>query len=131
MSYCTYDDLVNAFGQEEILQLTDRDRNGRQDDDVMEEAQAFAESLVDGYLRERYSVPLLIPPKNLVGIVCDIVRYRLYNKDPTELVVIRYEAAIQWLKDVARGLVRLDISDPVVSTLAYSIPVAVFTRIGF
>ena len=131
MSYCTYDDLVNAFGHEEILQLTDRDRNGRQDDDVMEEAVAFADSLVDGYLRERYSVPLTNPPKNLVGIVCDIVRYRLYNEQPTELVVIRYEAAIQWLKDVARGLVRLDIVDPIGSNLAYSTPAAVFTKMVF
>lgn len=131
MSYCTYDDLVNAFGKEEILQLTDRDRNRRQDNDVLEEAIAFAESLVDGYLRERYAVPLMNPPKNLVGIVTDIVRYRLYNEQPTELVVIRYEAAIQWLKDVARGLVRLDITDPVVSTLAYSTPVSIFTKMGF
>lgn len=131
MSYCTYDDLVNAFGKEEILQLTDRDRNRRQDDDVLEEAIAFAESLVDGYLRERYAVPLMNPPKNLVGIVTDIVRYRLYNEQPTELVVIRYEAAIQWLKDVARGLVRLDIADPVASNLAYSTPASIFTKMGF
>ena len=59
MSYCTYDDLVNAFGKEEILLLTDRDRNGRQDEDVLEEAIAFADAYIDGYLRERYSVCLL------------------------------------------------------------------------
>ena len=91
MSYCTYDDLVNAFGKEEILLLTDRDRNGRQDEDVLEEAIAFADAYIDGYLRERYSVPLSIPPRNIVGIACDFVRYRLYEGEPSKTVQDRFD----------------------------------------
>ena len=128
MSYCTYDDLVNAFGLEEILQLTDRDRNGRQDDDVLEEAQAFADSHIDGYLRERYSVPLANAPRNIVGIACDFVRYRLYGGEPSKTVQDRYDVGCFYLKDVARGLVHLAITPDVEVAMAYSTPTSVFTR---
>lgn len=129
MSYCTYNDLVNAFGENEIVQLSDRDRDGLPDDGVIEEAISFADSHIDGYLREQYLVPLANPPRNLVGMACDFARYRLYQDQPTELVQSRYDVGCFWLKDVARGLVQLDVVDPAVATIAYSTKTPVFTRL--
>lgn len=129
MSYCTYDDLVNAFSATEILQLSDRNRDGKIDDEVIDEAIAFADSHIDGYLREQYSVPLLNPPRNLVGFACDFARYRLYQDQPTDLVQSRYDVGCFWLKDVARGLVQIDVVDPSVPAIAYSTKATVFTRL--
>lgn len=129
MSYCTYNDLLNAFGENEIVQLSDRDRDGLPDDGVIEEAISFADSHIDGYLREKYSVPLPTPPRNLVGFACDFARYRLYQDQPTDLVQSRYDVGCFWLKDVARGLVQLDVVDPNVASIAYSTKTPVFTRL--
>lgn len=130
MSYCTYADLVNAFGENEILQLSDRDRDGLPDDGVIEEAISFANAHIDGYLREQYSTPIPNPPRNLVGFACDFARYRLYQDQPTELVTERYNAGCFWLKDVARGLVQLDVvSSPTVASIAYSTKTPIFTRL--
>jgi phage gp36-like protein len=129
MSYITYNDLVNAFGEGEIIALSDRDRDGLQDDGIIDEAIAFADSHIDGYLRERYSVPLTNCPANLQGMACDFARYRLYQDQPTELVQNRYDVGCFFLKDVARGLVQLDTSDASDAPVAYSQPTAIFTRL--
>lgn len=129
MSYSTYDDLILEFPQAEIDSLLDRDRNGKEDDGVADEAIGFADDLIDGYLRERYSVPLTTVPRNLVGVACDIARYRLYQGQPTELVQLRYDAALNWLKDVARGLVTLDVGEVFEDRVAASEPAPVFTRL--
>ena len=129
MSYITYADLVLAFGEDEILQLTDRDRDGASDPLVIEDAIAFADSHIDSYLREKYEVPLALLPANLKGMACDFARYRLYQDQPTELVQNRYDVGCFYLKDVARGLVNLDTGSGGPSLIAYSQPAQVFTRL--
>lgn len=129
MSYIAYADLVLAFGEEEVSQLTDRDRDGMPDPFVVEDAIAFADAHIDSYLREKYEVPLAILPANLKGMACDFARYRLYQDQPTELVQSRYDVGCFYLKDVARGLVNLDTGSGSASLIAYSQPAQVFTRL--
>lgn len=127
--YCTYSDLVKEFGENEVNTLLDRDRDSVEDTGVLDEATNFAQTLMDGYFRERYPVPLVTVPRNVIGFACDIARYRLYQDQPTELVQLRYEAAVLWLKDVARGLVTLDIGQAFEKRIAYSEPTSVFTKL--
>ncbi len=129
MAYATYDDLLTAFSETEMLLVSDRNNYGVPDDTVINEALSFADEMIDGYLRERYSLPLSNIPRNLVGIACDIARYRLYQNQPTELVSMRYEAALLWLKDIARGLFSLDVTgiSSTPSPVSYSTPTAIFT----
>jgi phage gp36-like protein len=129
MSYATYEDLLANFGEQELELVTDRDRDGSPDDGVIEDGLQFADDLIDGYLRSRYSVPLANPPRNLIGVACDIARYRYYQDQPTELVITRYEQAVGWLKDVAHGLVDLVLEDEPYAPVAYSQPARVFTRL--
>lgn len=129
MSYITYTDLVMAFGEDEILQLADRDRDGMIDSGVIEDAMAFADSHIDSYLREKYTVPLAVLPANLKGFACDFARYRLYQDQPTQTVQNRYDVGCFYLKDVSRGLVNLDTGSDSASLIAYSQPAQVFTRL--
>ena len=78
MSYIAYVDLVIAFGEDEIIAISDRDRDGMSDPGVIADAIAFADTHIDGYLREQYTVPLSNCPANLKGMACDFARYRLY-----------------------------------------------------
>ena len=130
MSYCSYDDLVLAFGENEVVNMLDRDRDGSEDDGVADDGIAFASDLIDGYLRERYSLPISSVPRNLIGVACDIARYRYYQDQPTDLVVMRYQAALDWLRDVSKGIVNIEIIDePISNFIASSTPEQVFTRL--
>lgn len=131
MSYCTYDDLLLNFGEQELEKVADRDRDGSADDGVLNEGIAFATDLIDGYLRGRYTLPLTIVPRNLTGVACDIARYRFYQDQPTDLVVLRYDAAIKWLRDIADGRVGLDVATTQSESaqIAYSQPSAIFTEL--
>lgn len=131
MSYCTRDDLLLNFGEQELEQVADRDRDGYADDGVLEEGIAFADDLIDGYLRNRYTLPLTIVPRSLTGVACDIARYRCYQDQPTDLVVLRYNAAIQWLRDISDGRVGLDVATTQSESaqIAYSQPSAIFTEL--
>ena len=132
MTYATYTDMVSEFEELELTQLSDRDRVGSVNISIISKALEFADDLIDGYLKERYTVPIINPPSNLIGIACDIARYRLYQEQPTPLVQKRYDDAIAWLKDVARGLFNLDIDtviNTVNSTVVSSSPETIFTRL--
>jgi phage gp36-like protein len=129
MSYITLEDLIRQFGDTEIQNLSDRDRNGVIDESIVNEAINFAQTHIDGYLRERYGVHQPNCPANLIGMACDFARYRLYQDQPTQLVQDRYDVGCFFLKDVARGLVQLDVSTGTNAAIAASQPAAIFTRL--
>lgn len=131
MAYATYEDLLANFGEQELELVTDRDRDGVPDDGVIDDGLQFADDLINGYLRSRYDLPLASVPRNIVGIACDIARYRYYQDQPTELVTVRYEQAIAWLRDVANGLIDvLPTTEEIVQQpFAYSVPEPRFTRL--
>lgn len=129
MSYITYLDLVIEFGEDEIIAISDRDRDGTPDSGVIAEAIDFASSHIDSYLRGKYTVPLAVCPSNLKSFACDFARYRLYQDQPTQLVQDRYDVGCFYLKDVARGLVNLDVGQGSEKAVAYSEPAQIFTRL--
>ncbi|MDR2711086.1 MAG: DUF1320 domain-containing protein [Burkholderiales bacterium] len=104
MTYCTRDDLIQAFGEHELIKLTDHARTGAIDDAVLDRAIADAEGEIDGYISKRYGQTLAgVNLPNLTRIACDITRYRLYDDATIDTVRQRYEDAIVFLKDVAAG----------------------------
>jgi phage gp36-like protein len=107
MPYCTLQDLIDRYGEEELLQLADRDRDDAIDQDVIDQALADASAEIDGYLLDRYTLPISPVPPSLTLAACRIARYQLYTVAPTERVQSDYERAIAWLRDVSRGLIRL------------------------
>lgn len=107
MPYCTLQNMIDRFGDEELIQLTDRDGAGAVDETVLDQAIADAGAEIDGWLAGRYPLPLAEVPPSLTLRACDMARYFLYAAAPTELVQARYDAAVTWLKAVARGDVAL------------------------
>lgn len=108
MSYCTQSDLQTRFGDEELIQLTDRINNDSIIAAVVEQAIADAASEINGYvLAAGYSLPLANVPEVLRGYACDIARYRLYDDHATETVVKRYEDAVRFLNKLSEGKVSI------------------------
>lgn len=108
--YCNKQSLVEQFGQQELIDLTDRNSLGKIVDGVLERAIKDASAEMDGYIGSRYQLPLSHVPEILLSIACDITRYRLYDNAPTDVVTTRYNNQIKFLKSVSKGEVTLGIS---------------------
>lgn len=108
MTFAARSDMILSFGERQLVELTDRAEPpaGLIDDQVLGEALGYADSIIDGYLSERYRLPLAGQHLMLKGIAQDITWWRLY-REPTEDVRKRYEAAIATLKQISSGVIRL------------------------
>lgn len=107
MAYVTLDQLQKSFGQAELIQLTDRNKTGAVDMDVLQRAIDDVTADIDSYLAGRYTLPLNIVPPNLVRIASDLVRYQLYDIKVPELVKERRDDAIAYLTKVSNGVANL------------------------
>ena len=106
MPYCTQQNLITRFTEQEIIQLTDRANTGVVDAAVVAEAIYDAEAEIDSYLTA-YALPLAVIPPNFERLACDIARYYLYDDAATEQVIRRYDSAVAYLKEILNGKVNL------------------------
>jgi len=106
-TYATQQDLVDRFGSDELIQLTDRSSSGTINATVVDQALQDATDEMDGYIAARYELPLPSTPNALVRICADIARYRLYDIQAPEAVAQRYKDAVAFLKAVSAGTVAL------------------------
>lgn len=134
MGYATQQDLVDRFGETEVIQLSDRAGTGAIDAAVVAAKLADADAEIDGYLAGRYTLPLVPVPLTLQRIACDIARYHLYDDRPTEYIAKRYDAATAFLRSVAKGDIQLgvdaggDAPPSAAGAPSYSAPDQVFDR---
>lgn len=97
MSYCTIDDLLQRFGEDEIRHLTDLDNSGALNPDTVELAILDATATIDGYLKDLLT-PEQIAERPVFRIkACDIARYYLHTNNIPEVVEKRYQSAIEFL----------------------------------
>jgi phage gp36-like protein len=111
MSYAVVQDMIDRFGEAELIQLTDRavPPSGAYDAEVVDESLSDATAEINAYLAVRYALPLATVPSTLKKLACDIARYNLFGSNLTDEVSLRYKNAISFLKDVARGTASLGI----------------------
>lgn len=106
--YVTQQQLIDRFGETELVQLTDRDGTaGGIVVDVLDGAIADASAEADAYVGVRYELPMAVVPDALVRVVADMVRYRLYDDAAPEQVRKRYEDAVKFLRELAAGTVSI------------------------
>lgn len=59
MDYCISDDIEIQIGKNSLVQLTNDDNTQQTVDSVVvEEALIYSSTLIDGYLRGKYNLPL-------------------------------------------------------------------------
>lgn len=104
MSYCTIQDMINRFGEDELIQLTDRDGVGVLDRSSIQQAIDDACAIMDSYIGARYAVPLADPvPGDVSVYAADLARCQLYDSDTIDKAEERCERVMRWLRDVAAG----------------------------
>ncbi|MXS82270.1 gp436 family protein [Nitrosomonas oligotropha] len=112
MTYASQQNMIDRFGEDELIQLTDRDSLGAIDATVINRALGDADATINGYLAARYTLPLANPvPEMLERFACDIARYALYDDGVKEAIETRYKDAIAYLRDVSTGKADLGVSD--------------------
>lgn len=116
MPYCTLDDIKGQIPEANIIQLTDDEGLGVVNQSRVDKAISVADSVIDGYLRGRYTLPLSTVPELIKTIAIDITVYKLYERrlelEMPEAMSNRYKNAIKLLDQIQKGLVKLGIESP-------------------
>ncbi len=112
--YATLDDLKKQLPEDILIQLTDDAGNGIIDTTVTDNALESADVEIDGYLGERYTLPLDPVPSIIIKQAVDIAIYNLYarRQGPPDHWLKRYNNVIRFLERVAVGDISLGANDP-------------------
>lgn len=116
MDYCTSDDIEIQIGKNSLVQLTNDDNTQQTVDSVVvEEALIYSSTLIDGYLRGKYNLPLNTQFPLLRVIAIDICIYRLYSRriytEMPETISENYKNAIRTLEQLKKGVITLETSE--------------------
>lgn len=117
--YCSLDDLKKQVQEDILLQLTDDDQSGQIDTVVIDEAVIYSETLINGYLRGRYTIPIVNygfdsqPPDILKILAVDLTIFRLYSRrfhtDIPDGISEKYKNSIKILEQIQKGIISLGI----------------------
>ncbi len=110
-AYATLSDLIERAGEDEILQVADRDRDGVADPGVVDKAIATAGSEIEGYISTRYRLPLPSVPELIRTWAVSIARYHLHLNGAPDHVVRDWKAAMDALSAVSTGKINLPFED--------------------
>jgi len=108
--YCTKQDLIDRFSEQELIELTDHSNLGVINDSKLTQAMMDASAEMEIFIGSRYELPLVNVPKALLPLACDITRYKLYDQAVSDHVAERYKSAIEFLRSVAKGAVTLGVN---------------------
>lgn len=113
--YCTIDDIETQLSTQTLTQLTSDDGQDAINCAVAEEAILYSSTLIDGYLRGRYSLPLDTHFPLLRIIAIDLSTYRLYSRrmrnEMPEVISTNYDNAIKTLSNIQKGVITLTSED--------------------
>lgn len=112
MSYASQADLVDRYGEDALIDLTDRadPPAGAIDAGVVTRALDDTDALIDGYLKGRYKLPLASPPPLLRDLAEQIAIYKLHRNQAADKIANDYQGALKVLAQIAAGTVRLDVA---------------------
>jgi len=86
------------------------------DTSVVDRALADTDAAIDGYLKDRYVLPLAETPALITDLALAIAIYKLYVYAPNNKIVADYKDAILSLRDIASGVIRLSVAGAEVAT---------------
>ncbi len=109
MPYASLEDLLERAGEDEILQIADRDLDGNADPDVIDAALVHADNTVNGYVSVQYKLPFSAVPDLVRTWAVSIARYFLHRDGAPDHVVRDWKEAISALKDVAANRLKLPV----------------------
>ena len=124
MEYCTIEDIETQTSTPTLIQLTSDDGQETVNRVVALEAVLYSSTLIDGYLRGRYSLPLNTHFPLLRILAIDISIYRLYARrmrnEMPEVIETAYKNAISTLRDIQKGVISLQAENDLFETSSFN-----------
>lgn len=124
MEYCTIEDIETQTSTPTLIQLTSDDGQEAVNRVVALEAVLYSSTLIDGYLRGRYSLPLNTHFPLLRILAIDLSIYRLYARrmrnEMPEVIETAYKNAISTLRDIQKGVISLQAENDLLETSAFN-----------
>lgn len=124
MDYCTIDDIETQTSTPTLIQLTSDDGQEEVDRVVAQEAILYSSTLIDGYLRGRYTLPLDAHFPLLRILAIDLSIHRLYTRrmrdEMPEVIENNYKNAISTLKDIQKGVISLQSENDSLETAGFN-----------
>lgn len=103
MSYATFDDLTDRFGETELAQVADMHGTGEAWQTTVDRALSDAAAEINAAVIGHYALPIDPPQDILTRIACDLARELLYSDAPPENVTERAKVARKLLEQIAAG----------------------------
>lgn len=110
MTYATQAMLVKRFGERTLIYLTDRadEPTGVMDADLIAQELGNTDAVINGYVGNRYRLPLEPVPELVIDLALVIAIYKLYVQSPEKKIKDDYDQAMGTLVDIAKGTVKLE-----------------------
>lgn len=122
--YCTIEDIETQTSTPTLIQLSSDNGQEEVNRVVVEEAIIYSSTLIDGYLRGRYSLPLDAHFPLLRILAIDLSIYRLYSRrmrnEMPEVIQKNYNNAISTLRDIQKGVITLESESDTLETASFS-----------
>lgn len=122
--YCTIEDIETHTSTPTLIQLTSDDGQEEVDRVVAQEAILYSSTLIDGYLRGRYTLPLDTHFPLLRILAIDLSIYRLYTRrmrnEMPEVIENNYKNAIATLRDIQKGVITLQSENDSLETASFN-----------
>lgn len=112
MSYATLQTLIDRYGEQVLIQLTDRGlvAGGVVVEATVTRALTDADAMINGYLAAKYALPLSETPALVIDLSAKIAWWNLHPYEPDAKAKADYDMAMRTLRDIAAGTVRLPIA---------------------
>lgn len=125
MDYCTIEDIETQTSTPTLIQLTSDDGQEEINRVVALEAILYSSTLIDGYLRGRYSLPLDTHFPLLRILAIDLSIYRLYSRrmrnEMPEVIETAYKNAISTLRDIQKGVITLQSENDTLESSGFNV----------
>jgi phage gp36-like protein len=120
MPYCSLVDILEEIDEEVLVAITDTTDSGLVDSAKVDSAIARADSIINGYLSSRVSVPVVSVTETLKTLSIDIAIHRLFSRKESvpEEREKKFDQALSFLEAFAKGTVEL--GAPIDGTTNYS-----------
>ena len=111
MSYATQQDIIDRYGEDDLIVAADHDQDGEADANVVAQGLEDATDLINTYVGKKETLPLSPVPAVLKRLCVDIALY-LMSQPPaiTDEKRKRFEDAVKLLTAISEGKVSLGIS---------------------
>jgi len=113
MSYCHLDDIKQQVPETTLIEITDDNLTEEINTTVINEAIMYSATLIDGYLRGRYTLPLSNVPDLIKILAIDLSIFRLYSRrfhtDMPDSINDKYKNSVKLLEQIQKGTISLGI----------------------